>query len=166
MRAPHAYVKYNDFVTFFFRFKNKQFSRSHVQVEPSVASTCMMPQTMRFDAKRCLFGVSLMCACIKGSGIHKKPKNVRFCGNFKPKRKSLITFERKEIDKNFNRPLTVNWGRRINGDVTSGLPQLLVTEIIPGRNLTRHKTLNKSKMVADRQVQHEDTKTVLGRSIE
>jgi hypothetical protein len=50
------------------------FSRNRVAAERSVAQTCMMAQTTRFDARRCLFGVSLMYACIKGSRIPKTPK--------------------------------------------------------------------------------------------
>jgi hypothetical protein len=43
------------------------FSRNRVTAERSVAQTCVMAQTTRFDVRTCLFGVSLMYACTKGS---------------------------------------------------------------------------------------------------
>jgi hypothetical protein len=45
-----------------------------------------------------------------------------------------------------------------NCDVTSGLPRPLVPDIISGRNLEKPKTLKNSQTVADRRVQHTDTK--------
>jgi hypothetical protein len=74
---PHAYVKYNDFVTSFDIFFLYFFSRNRVTSERSVAQKCMMAQTTRFDARTCLFGVSLMYACIKGSTILKNPPKFR-----------------------------------------------------------------------------------------
>jgi hypothetical protein len=60
MERPHAYVKYNDFVTFYllivFYFFLYFFSRNRVAVERSVAQTCMMAQTTRFGTRTCLFG--------------------------------------------------------------------------------------------------------------
>jgi hypothetical protein len=72
--TPHAYVKYNDFVTFFililfYLVFFVLFSRNRVTAERSVAQKCMMAQTTWFGARTCLFGVSLMYACIKGSRI-------------------------------------------------------------------------------------------------
>jgi hypothetical protein len=62
--APHAYVKYNDFVTFFllkfYYFFFVFFSRNRVTAERSVAQKCMIAQTTWFGARTCLFGVSLM----------------------------------------------------------------------------------------------------------
>jgi hypothetical protein len=114
IRAPQAYVKYNDFVTFFILiFFICIFSRNRVTAERSVAQTCMMAQTTRFDASTCLLGVSLMYACIKGSRIPKNPQNFGPYGNFKLKRICSITFERKEIDTRFNSPLIQKWGRGI-----------------------------------------------------
>jgi hypothetical protein len=45
-----------------------------------------------------------------------------------------------------------------NGDVTSGLPRILVPETTSGRNLENHETLKNSKTAADRRVKHKDTK--------
>jgi hypothetical protein len=92
IRAPHAYVKCNDFVTFFllivfFCIFFGIFSGNRVAAERSVAQTCMMAQTTRFDPRRCLFGVSLMYVCIEGSRIPKTPQNFGPYGNFKPQRK-------------------------------------------------------------------------------
>jgi hypothetical protein len=61
------------FLFLFFVF----FSRNRVTAERSVAQTCMMAQTTRFDARTCLFGVSLMYACIEGSRIPKKNPKFR-----------------------------------------------------------------------------------------
>jgi hypothetical protein len=76
----------------------KFFSPNLVTAERSVAQICVMAQPTRFDARTCLFGASLMNACIKGSRIPQNPQNFGTYGSFKPKRKRWITFERKEID--------------------------------------------------------------------
>jgi hypothetical protein len=55
----------------------KKFSRFHVAAERSVAQTCMIAQTMRFDVRRCPLGVSLMYACVKGSRIPRNPPKFR-----------------------------------------------------------------------------------------
>jgi hypothetical protein len=44
----------------------------------------------------------------------------------------------------------------LNGDLASGPPRLLVTEITSDRNLVNHKTLKNSQTVADRRVLHGD----------
>jgi hypothetical protein len=106
------------FDSFFYSFF-KIFFRNRVAAERSVAQTCIMAQTTRFDARRCLFGVSLMYACIKGSRIpKKKTQNFGPYGNFKPKRKCWITFERKEIDTRCQQTTNTKVGSR-NRMVTS-----------------------------------------------
>jgi hypothetical protein len=75
--CPHAYAKYNDFVTFSFDIFLYFFSRNRVTAERSVAQTCMTAQTTRVDARTCIFGVSLMYACIKGSRIPKRNPKFR-----------------------------------------------------------------------------------------
>jgi hypothetical protein len=61
------------FFSIFFVF----FSRNRVTAERSVAQTCMMAQTTWFGARTCLFGVSLISACIKGSRIPQNPPKFR-----------------------------------------------------------------------------------------
>jgi hypothetical protein len=82
-----------------------------------------MAQTTRFDARRCLFGVSLMYAFIKGSIIPKHPKIAGLMG---------ISSQNENVEKllngtRFTKKMSTDHNRKSeieksNGDVTSGLP--------------------------------------------
>jgi hypothetical protein len=76
---------------FYYNFK-KSFSRNRVAVKASAAQAgMMMPQMTRFDAGRCLFGVSLMCECIKAREFIKTPK-FQHKGLVQAKTKTLNNF--------------------------------------------------------------------------
>jgi hypothetical protein len=72
-----------DILFFIFVF----FSRNRVTAERSVAQTCIMAQTTRFDARTCLSEFRLCTHPLRGLEFPKKTQNFDPYGNFKPKRK-------------------------------------------------------------------------------
>jgi hypothetical protein len=120
---PHAYVKYIDFVTFFFWyfcFLWRFFSRNRVAVEPSVAQTCMMAQTTRFHARRCLLGVSLMYACINHTSMAVR-NVVRAMPAFNGNTDFRLSVSQQFVFASINYVVTLNIYQKFHADMSSRL---------------------------------------------